>query len=343
VPIAAYKALRSVIQASINVTSTVVIQVKRGIGDVIWHLPFIRAIAAATPEGKVTFLTPPSSRGAELLQAETCVTRTVYFEHGGSEVARAFQLATLTRMLVELHPQTVWILDKTVRPALAALLARVPQRIGMGIRRQRLLITNPGLPYSYDETYPIECLIALFEQLGVPLPTTEPNLTLPPGPVAAIGERFHAHARPWTVIGLGASTPNKDWSPAQWIEFIEAIRRQTRGTIFLIGGPTGAPFADRLIERTSGTNMINACDLSLIESAALMKHADLFVGPNSGPMNIAAAVGIPAFGFFATNKVLTYSRHIHAILPDDGRLAPDGMQRLSPHRVMERIGPYLEG
>ena len=76
---------------------------------------------------------------------------------------------------------------------------------------------------------------------------------------------------------------------------------------------------------------------------ALMKHADLFVGPNSGPMNIAAAVGTPAFGFFATNKVLTYSRHIHAILPDDGRIAPDGMQRLSPQRVIERIGVYLDG
>ena len=87
--------------------------------------------------------------------------------------------------------------------------------------------------------------------------------------------------------------------------------------------------------------MINACDLSLIESAALLKLADLFVGPNSGPMNIAAAVGTPAFGFFATNKVLTYSRHIHAILPDDGRLAPDGMTRLSPQRVIERISPYL--
>ncbi len=64
---------------------------------------------------------------------------------------RVFQLARLTRRLRELRPQTVWILDKTVRPALAAFLARVPQRFGMGIRRQRLLITNPGLDPSYDE------------------------------------------------------------------------------------------------------------------------------------------------------------------------------------------------
>jgi heptosyltransferase-2 len=104
-----------------------------------------------------------------------------------------------------------------------------------------------------------------------------------------------------------------------------------------------APLATDLIAATAGAQTINACDLKLIEAAALMKHANLFVGPNSCPMNIAAAVGTTAFGFFATNKVLTYSRHIHGILPDDGRIAPNGMQRLSPHRVIERIGPYLDG
>ena len=324
-------------------TSTVIIQAKRGIGDVIWHLPFIHAIAAATPERSITFLTPPSSRGAELLQAETCVAQTIYFEHGGGEFARAFQLVRLARLLRQLRPKTAWILDKTLRPALAALLAGVPERIGMGIRGQRYIITNPGLDPSYDEVYPIECLIALLEQVGVPLETTEPNLNLPPLVVDSIGARFRAHARPWVVVGLGASTPNKDWSRPQWIAFIEAVRRRTRGTIFLIGGPGNAPVATELIESTAGASMINACDLNLLEAAALMKHADLFVGPNSGPMNIAAAVGTTAFGFFATNKVLTYSRHIHAILPDDGRLAPDGMLRLSPHRVVERITPYLDG
>ena len=213
----------------------------------------------------------------------------------------------------------------------------------MGIRAQRHIITNPGLDPRFDEEYPIECLIALLEQTGVPLETTEPNLNLPMKVVSAIGARFATQARPWTVVGLGASIPDKDWPKAQWIVFIEAVRRRTRGTIFLIGGPANAALARSLIESTAGAETINACDLSLIESAALMKHADLFVGPNSGPMNIAAAVGIPAFGFFATNKVLTYSRHIHAILPDDARIAPDGMRRLSPHRVVERIGVYLDG
>ena len=69
-------------------TATAVIQVKPGIGDVIWHLPFIRAIAAVAPGGKVTFLAPPSSHAEELLAAEPAVAETLYFEHAGSELQR---------------------------------------------------------------------------------------------------------------------------------------------------------------------------------------------------------------------------------------------------------------
>jgi heptosyltransferase II len=319
------------------VTSTVIIQAKRGIGDVIWHLPFIRAIAAATPERRVTFLTPPSSLGAELLQAETCVARTLYFEHGGSELARGVQIYRLVRMLRALQPQTVWILDKTIRPALAAWLAGVPRRIGMGLGRQRLLITNKGLAPAYAEEYPIECLTALLRDLQVPLETTEPNLRLTPEVLAAVGERFGKHARPWLTIALGASLPEKDWSTSQWETFLNAIRHRAQGTIFLVGGLSNSPRAAELIRATSGTETINACDLSLVDSAALMKHADLFAGPNSGPMNVAAAVGTTAFGFFATNRVLTYSKHIRAILPDNGRIGPDGMQRLSPIRAADEV------
>jgi hypothetical protein len=43
-----------------NVTPHAVIQPKPGIGDIIWHLPFIRAIAAVSPGGSVTFLAPPA-------------------------------------------------------------------------------------------------------------------------------------------------------------------------------------------------------------------------------------------------------------------------------------------
>lgn len=60
-------------RAEINVSRTAVIQVKRGIGDVIWHLPFARAIAGVSSDGQVTFLAPSSSSAKELLDAEPSI------------------------------------------------------------------------------------------------------------------------------------------------------------------------------------------------------------------------------------------------------------------------------
>src|ERR1700730_17576890 len=65
-----------------------VLQAKRGIGDVIWHLPFVRAIAAVSSGGQVTFLAPPSSGAKELLAAEPSVAETGYFGNSGSQLRR---------------------------------------------------------------------------------------------------------------------------------------------------------------------------------------------------------------------------------------------------------------
>jgi len=43
-----------------TVTSTVVIQSKQGIGDVVWHLPYLRAIAAAGSASRWTSSSVPT-------------------------------------------------------------------------------------------------------------------------------------------------------------------------------------------------------------------------------------------------------------------------------------------
>jgi len=322
------------------VTPTAVIQVKPGIGDVIWHLPFIRAIASATPGGQVTFLTPPSSHAKELLAAETAVAETIYFEHHGSELKRGINQIRLVRLLRAGHFKTVWVLDRTTRPALAAWLARIPERIGLGLGRQSAFLTNAGIDHSHFHDHPIDWLRALMAAMNVPLPSTEPELRLPATALEAVGLKFLRFARPWIVLGIGASHPDKDWPDESWAAFIEALRSRTAGTVFLIGGAPNLPRATRLIASGPGAAAVNACDLDLIEAAALLRLADLFVGPSSGPMNLAAAVGTEAFGLFGTTPVLTYSKFIHAIVPEGGPCR-DGMRLIAPERVLAEIAPYL--
>ena len=319
---------------------TAVIQTKQGIGDCIWHLPFIRAIATAAGE-PVTLLSLPSTHAQELLRAEPSVARTLYFENRGPEWTRGAQLVGLVRTLRGLGCGTLWILDRSARPAFAAMVAGIPNRIGLGFGRQRWFITNPGIDQKFYHAHPLVWLKVLMQTTGVALPSTEPNLTLPQDLTAALRTRFADAARPWIVLGLGAAYPPRDWSEEAWREFIGALRARP-GTVFLIGGPRQVERADRLIAQTTGAPAINACTLSVGESAALLSLADLFVGPDSGPLNLAAGVGTRAFGLFGMSVVLDYSQHIVPVLPDDGGPAtPDGMSRISPQKVLARIAPYL--
>jgi len=74
----------------------------------------------------VTFFAPPSSGASELLQAEPAVAATLYFEHFGSELQRGVNLIRLVALLRRQRLRSLWILDRTIRPALAAALAGIP-------------------------------------------------------------------------------------------------------------------------------------------------------------------------------------------------------------------------
>jgi heptosyltransferase-2 len=304
------------------VASTAVIQTKQGIGDVIWHLPFIRAIAARSPGGRVTFLTLPSSQAKPLLAAEPAVDEVVYFEHNGSQAARLVHQLTLARLLRRRRFETVWILDRTTRPAVSAFLAGIPNRYGLGLGRQSWLITNGGIDRRYFHAHPIGWLQALMEAMDVPLADTEPRLQLPPEIVTAIAARFRAAPRPWIVFGLGASHPDKEWSEAHMAAFVAAIGARSAGTLFAIGGPANAARAQRLM--------------------ASIACADAYVGPDSGPMNIAAAVGTPAFGLYGLTPVIAYSRHLHPIRsPRTDGSAAEAMQAIDPRAVADTVAQFL--
>jgi heptosyltransferase-2 len=262
----------------------------------------------------------------------------VYFQHAGSELQRGINLVRLVALLRRHRLQSIWILDRTIRPALAAALAGIPERIGLGLGPQSLFITNRGVGPEHFHDHPIDWLRALMVASKVPLPSTEPDLALPPSVLTMVEEKFAALARPWIVLGIGASHPDKDWPDDSWREFLGGLR--TPGTVFLVGGPANDARAEKFVVACGARQIVNVCALPLIEAAALLRLADLFVGPSSGPLNIAAAGATDAFGLFGSTPVLTYSKFIHAVVPEGGP-GPGGMMRISAAQVLERIAPYL--
>jgi len=108
--------------------------------------------------GQVTFMAPPTSNAKDLLIAEPTVLQTIYFEHAGSELRRGINLIRLARVLRQNRFRTVWILDRTLRPAIAAKLAGIPERIGLGLGSQSKFITNSGIDQTHFHDHAIDWL-----------------------------------------------------------------------------------------------------------------------------------------------------------------------------------------
>ncbi|PXA84639.1 ADP-heptose--LPS heptosyltransferase [Caulobacter sp. D4A] len=292
----------------------------RGVGDLTWHLPTLRAIAATTPEGTVLLAARPSSRARDLLGAETCVTAIDYLEYRSGTWKNLQEIADFRRLCRARRPRAVWILEKIDRPAIGAALAGVPERRGFGLGhgQQRWLTHGPYLPKTMRPAHRIDKLAAFETAHGLEVASREPAMTPTPAALDIVEARFGALPRPWIVYGVGASETRKMW-PLPRFSDLSAALSDLGGTRFWLGGFEDKTRVDEQLAGGSpaGVSEVNVCELKFDVGSALMSRADLFVGNDSGPMNVSASVGAPTLGLFGPGPVLDHSRFLHAQAAED--------------------------
>lgn len=291
----------------------------RGIGDLMWHLPTIRAIAATTPEGRVVLVARPSSRAAEVLKVEPSVAKVLYAPHYKDRLKGVREALDFHRLCKAEKPRAVWILEKIDRPAIAAFLAGVPERRGFGLGhgQERFLNRGPFLPKAMRPAHRLDKLAAFETAHGLTVESREPALRLDPDAIVAVKARYADSPGPWLCLGIGASEPARTW-PAERFAQTAARLSDLFGTVFWVGGPHEAQAAKAAIGALPG-NVI-ACDLPLDQSAALIALSAGFLGNDSGALNVAAAVGTPCVGLMGTAPVPAYSRWLTRLDGGEGRI-----------------------
>lgn len=115
-----------------------------------------------------------------------------------------------------------------------------------------------------------------------------PDCVVDPARKASVEADLSGYPTPRIVILRKASqwTPNKEWPDDRWLALLDRLSQSA--TIIEIGAPTEAAgdlAADHYIDFRGKT--------SVTDLPAIFAAADLYVGPVSGPMHIAAAVNTP--------------------------------------------------
>ncbi len=319
-----------------------VVQPLPGIGDMIWHLPHIRALAAhfGTP---LTLIAKPRSAADQLFAADDSVDDVLWLDRnpdrrrGAHDGAAGF--ARLVSALRKRDFRAVVILHHSRTLAMACMAAGIPERFGYGARLQRpFLNRTPHLSEPAIRLHPFEQASTWLEAAGIPLGDPEPRLAVAP----AVRERIRAQVgeRPFAVLGIGSSEPYKQWGAARFGELAGRLARAGWPRLIAIGGAGERTLAGEIatLAAQGGADLSVALGWPLGDVAALCAEAAFYVGNDTGVMNLTAAVGIPTFGLFGAVPPFAHASRIVAILPPDGVPSKSaGMERITPEAVLARI------
>jgi ADP-heptose:LPS heptosyltransferase len=190
------------------------------------------------------------------------------------------------------------------KSAIITRLSRSKQRIGFS----RKWLREPAARILYgkrvsprDRHHVIEINFALVEHLGVrtllpdqwefPLPRNEADDKYVEKQLTSLD------AGEFLVMNPGAGWQSKRWPPTQYAELIRALEPEFSGKILLTGSPAEEGMIREIIN-LSGTKRAHYFPSTLVQLIALLRRARLFLGGDTGPMHLAAALSTPVVALF---------------------------------------------
>jgi len=112
---------------------------------------------------------------------------------------------------------------------------------------------------------------------------------------------------PLIAVSVGTKVQSKDWGKENWRALLGSLAREYSGYALVLAGAAeesqASEFAADGWRQNGGGLVTNLCGkLTPRESAAAFWRAKIFVGHDSGPMHLAAAVQTPCVAIFAARN-----------------------------------------
>jgi heptosyltransferase I len=266
-----------------------------GLGDVIHGLPVVNAIRRARPDVRITWVVEPMP--APILSPHPAIDRVVVFhkKRGLRGVVDLRRQLRGPKLDVALNFN---IYFKSIFPT---VLSGASTRLGFDRARVRdgvwLVHTHtlPPRPRSHTQDMFLEFL----EALGIPAGPLEWRL----GPTPAELEEQHRFAarfdRPIAALVTASANPKKDWPAERYVELAERLDRGLGLQVVLIGGPGAreSAVARSIVERAA-VPVENALGDGVRRLIWLIGAARVVIAPDTGPVHIARALGVPVVGLY---------------------------------------------
>jgi lipopolysaccharide heptosyltransferase I len=267
------------------------------IGDVVHALPILRLMRNGWPNARLSWLVTPACSG--LLTQHPLLDEVIVFDRrrygqGYKSPKAALELRRFTKTLAERGFDLVVDLQGLFRSGWLAWKSGAPVRVGLATAREcaPLFYTHRVAPAA-GERHAIERYLDVAEYLSLGRGPVEFVFNTSAADRDAVSEKLAEIApRPFAVVFPGANWVTKRWPTTHFAALLARLRDFGLATV-IAGGSGDVSLTASL---PADLNLCGRTTLS--ETTALLERASLVIANDTGPMHIAAALGVPMVTLF---------------------------------------------
>jgi heptosyltransferase I len=267
------------------------------IGDCIHTAPVAAALREHFPDAFLSWVV--EKPGGELLRGHEALDEVVVLPRGWLKSPRI--VWQLRRQLRAMRLDVAIDAQGLTKSALAAWLSGAPRRIGYGGRWARELSpwlnterVDPGDGHAVDRS------LGLLRPLGIETPAVHfqlPQHAADRAAAEAILRQTNLSGK-FALISVGAGWPSKVWPADRFAEVAKHLGSvHGMPTLVLWGNPAERGRAEHIVATAAG-HAVLAPKMTLPVLAAVARRAALFLGCDTGPMHLAAAVATPCVALY---------------------------------------------
>ena len=279
------------------------------LGDLIWQLPYIKAISEHYNQS-VDLILREKTQAKKILKNEKYINNINYnnFRKGIFYWIDVYKLVQIYNQNKYTH---VYILDKVNKPAIAAKISGVKNIIGPGIGNQKKYLTTDIIlnddDWNLNYSEQSKKLLMLHK---INLNNPYPRLNFDTNEFNQKNSDLFIEGKK-IALGIDSFEDYKMWYEEDCVKLTELLyKKNLFDYVYLICGPDKSYMAKKIIEISQKNYFIDCSKKDLTGIIIAIKNSQFFIGNNSGPLNLSAALGVKSFGLIANDAIseLKYSK-----------------------------------
>jgi len=312
------------------------------LGDLIWQLPYIKAISEHHNE-KIDLIVRKKTQAQNILRDLNHINK-IYYNDFRKGLAYWIDVFKLKKIFNLEKYDFVYILDKVNKPAIAAKLAGIKNIIAPGLKNQKKWITVKNYLSEEDWNLSYSEQSQKFLKINsIELKEKFPKLEVSIERLKKGNEDLLVSGKK-IAFGVDSFEDFKMWYEEDFIKLADLLyEKKLFDFIYLICGSEKSYIAKKIVDNSKKSYFLDCSAKDLSGVILAIKNSNFFVGNNSGPLNLSAALGVKTFGLIANAPVseLKFSK-IKPITPKNYidnvfNKTRESMKELKPLTVFEEI------